>query len=213
MSQFRPGALSYYFMSEKPYYHDEQFQTSSEERRPATKKGGGALEYLVILLVSFALVFGFVRPFVMEAFWIPSGSMIPTLKIGDRVLVNKFIYRFTEPERGDIALFEDQQGGGDPLIKRVVGLPGDELELRDGEVYIDGAPLEEPYLKRDACKPGLPKTCSFGPVTVPKGHYFMMGDNRTNSLDSRFFGPVPEDDILGEALVRFWPPGRAGSPT
>jgi signal peptidase I len=76
-------------MSEKPYYHDEQFQTSSEGRRPATKKGGGALEYLVILLVSFALVFGFVRPFVMEAFWIPSGSMIPTLEIGDRVLVNK----------------------------------------------------------------------------------------------------------------------------
>src|SRR3712207_6929265 len=73
-------------MTEKPYYHDEHFQTSREERRPPRKKSGGALEYLVILLVSFALVFGFVRPFVMEAFWIPSGSMIPTLEIGDRVL-------------------------------------------------------------------------------------------------------------------------------
>src|SRR4028118_2039953 len=180
-------------------------------RRRALLKG--ILEIPVILLVSFALVFGFVRPVVAAPFHIPTESMVPTLMVKDRLLVNKFIYRFTEPERGDIALFEDQQGGGDPLIKRVVGLPGDKLELRRGGVYINGAPLEERYLKRDACKPGLPKTCSFGPVTVPKGHYFMMGDNRTNSLDSRFFGPVPEDDVLGEALVRFWPPGRAGSPT
>ena len=199
-------------MSERPPYEDQRFRTAEEDRPTRKKKGGGVVEYLVILVVSFALVFGFVRPFVVEAFWIPSGSMIPTLQINDRVLVNKFIYRFTEPSRGDIALFENQQGGGDPLIKRVVGLPGDRLELRRGEVYIDGAPLEEPYLKRDACRPGLPKTCSFGPVTVLRGHYFMMGDNRTNSLDSRFFGPVPEDDILGEALVRFWPPGRAGAP-
>ena len=170
------------------------------------------LELPVILLISFALVFGFVRPVIAAPFYVGSESMVPTLMVKDRLLVNKFIYRFTEPSRGDIALFENQQGGGDPLIKRVVGLPGDRLELRDGEVYIDGAPLEEPYLTRDACEPGLPKTCSFGPVTVPEGHYFMMGDNRTNSLDSRFFGPVPEDDILGEALVRFWPPGRAGAP-
>ena len=180
------------------------------DRRRALLKG--ILEIPIILLVSFALVFGFVRPVVAAPFHIPTGSMVPTLMVKDRLLVNKFIYRFTEPERGDIALFENQQGGNDPLIKRVVGLPGDELELRDGEVYIDGDPLDEPYLERDPCKPGLPKTCSFGPVNVPKGHYFMMGDNRTNSLDSRFFGPVPEDDVLGEALVRFWPAGRAGAP-
>ena len=172
----------------------------------------GMLEIPVILLVSFALVFGFVRPVVAAPFHIPTESMVPALMVKDRLLVNKFVYRFTEPERGDIALFENQQSGADPLIKRVVGLPGDRLALRDGDVYINGAPLEEPYLKRDACKPGRPKTCSFGPVTVPQGHYFMMGDNRANSLDSRFFGPVPKDDILGEALVRFWPLGRAGAP-
>ncbi len=164
------------------------------------------------LHVSFLQDIAIVRPVVAAPFHIPTESMVPTLMVKDRLLVNKFVYRFTEPERGDIALFENQQGGGDPLIKRVIGLPGDELELRDGKVYVDGSPLEEPYLKRDTCKPGLPKTCSFGPVTVPKDHYFMMGDNRTNSFDSRFFGPVPEDDVLGEALVRFWPPGRAGAP-
>ncbi len=180
------------------------------DRRRALLKA--VLEVPVILVVSFALVFGFVRPVVAAPFHIPTESMVPTLMVKDRLLVNKFIYRFTEPERGDIALFENQQGGKDPLIKRVIGLPGDELELRDGKVYVNDAPLEEPYLERDPCKPGLPKTCSFGPVTVPRDHYFMMGDNRTNSLDSRFFGPVPEDDVLGEALVRFWPPRRAGAP-
>jgi len=180
------------------------------DRRRAVLKA--MLEIPVILLISFALVFGFVRPVVAAPFHIPTGSMVPTLKVEDRILVNKFIYRFTEPERGDIALFENQQGEKDPLIKRVVGLPDDELELRRGRLYVNGRTLEEPYVERDPCEPALPKTCSFGPVTVPRDHYFMMGDNRTNSLDSRFFGPVPRDDVMGEALIRFWPPGRAGTP-
>ena len=180
------------------------------DRRKALLKS--ILEIPVILLISFALVFGFVRPVVAAPFHIPTESMVPTLMVKDRLLVNKLAYDLNDPERGDIALFENQQGQKDPLIKRVVGLPGEELELREGELYVDGAPREEPYLKRDPCKPGYPKTCSFGPVTVPKNHVFMMGDNRANSLDSRFFGPVPENDVIGEALVRFWPPGRAGAP-
>jgi len=180
------------------------------DRRKAFLKG--VLEIPVILLISFALVFGFVRPVVAAPFHIPTKSMVPTLMVEDRLFVNKFIYRCTEPERGDIALFENQQGEKDPLIKRVVGLPDDELELRRGRLYVNGRTLEEPYVERDPCEPALPKTCSFGPVTVPRDHYFMMGDNRTNSLDSRFFGPVPEDDVLGKALVRFWPPDRAGAP-
>src|SRR5215213_2120829 len=131
-------------MYERPYYEDQQFQTSSEERRPPRKKGGGALEYLIILLVSFALVFGFIRPFVMEAFWIPSGSMIPTLKIGDRVLVNKFIYRFTEPKRGDIIVFRSVDNSDEDLIKRVVGLPGDKIAVRHGKLFVNGKPQREP---------------------------------------------------------------------
>jgi len=171
------------------------------------------LEVPVILLISFALVFGFVRPVVAAPFHIPTESMVPTLKVKDRLLVNKLAYDLNDPQRGDIALFENQQGGKNPLIKRVVGLPGETLELREGKVYVDGDHLEEPYIKRDPCRPGYPKTCAFGPVTVPRNHYFMMGDNRTNSLDSRFFGPVPYDDVIGEALVRFWPPGRVGGPS
>ena len=192
-------------MSEKPYYHDQQFQTSSEERRPATKKGGGALEYLVILLVSFALVFGFVRPFVMEAFWIPSGSMIPTLEIGDRVLVNKFIYRFTDPRRGDIIVFESVDNSNEDLIKRVVGLPGDKIAVRGGKLFVNGEPQKEPYTNKK-----LPDRSFYAQTTVPKNHVFVMGDNRGNSADSSVFGPLPEKNIEGEAFLRFWPPERIG---
>ena len=192
-------------MSEKPYYQDEQFQTSSQERRPARKKGGGALEYLVILLVSFALVFGFVRPFVMEAFWIPSGSMIPTLEIGDRVLVNKFIYRFTEPKRGDIVVFTSVDNPKEDLIKRVVGVPGDKIAVRGGKLFLNGEPQKEPYTNKK-----LPDRSFFARTTVPKGHVFVMGDNRGNSADSRVFGPLPKKNIEGEAFLRFWPPDRIG---
>jgi signal peptidase I len=190
-------------MTERPYYEEQQFRTSGEARRPPRKKSGGAREYLVILLVSFALVFGFVRPFVMEAFWIPSGSMIPTLEIGDRVLVNKFIYRFTEPERGDIIVFESVDNGEEDLIKRVVGLPGDQIAVRGGKLFVNGKPQKEPFTNKR-----LPDRSFFARTTVPKNHVFVMGDNRANSADSRVFGPLPEQNIEGEAFLRFWPPGR-----
>ena len=185
------------------------------DRRRAFLKG--LLEIPVILLISFALVFGFVRPVIAAPFYVGSESMEPTLHgckgcANDRLLINKLGYEFGAPKRGDIALFENQQGGKDPLIKRIVGLPGDTVEIRDGKLLVDGRPLREPYVEHDPCKPGYPKTCFFGPVTVTEDHYFMMGDNRTNSVDSRFFGPVPKDDIIGEAVVRFWPPRRAGAP-
>jgi signal peptidase I len=198
-------------MSEKPSY-EEQFDTTisrrsrRERRRNASKKGGGGvLEFLIILLVSFVLVFGFVRPFVVEAFWIPSASMVPTLKYGDRVLVNKFIYRFTEPERGDVIVFKSVEGDGQDLIKRVVGVPGDEIAVRGGKLFVNGKPQKEPYVNKK-----YPDRSFYAPTTVPKDHVFAMGDNRANSQDSRIFGPVPEKNIEGEAFLRFWPPDRIG---
>ena len=191
-------------MSEKHTYEDQQFQTSGGERRPAKKKGGGVLEYVVILLVSFALVFGFVRPFVVEAFWIPSGSMIPTLQINDRVLVNKFIYRFTEPERGDIVVF-DSVTDDTELIKRVVALPGDTVAVRSGRLIVNGEPQKEDFTNEK-----FPDRSFFARTTVPEDHVFVMGDNRANSQDSRVFGPLPKKNIEGEAFLRFWPLGRIG---
>jgi signal peptidase I len=195
-------------MSEKPYYQEQEFQTAPEtrrERRRSSKKGGGVIEFLVILLISFALVFGFVRPFVVEAFYIPSESMIPTLRVGDRVLVNKFIYRFTEPERGDIVVFESVEGDSQDLIKRVVAVPGDTIAVRRGKVVLNGERQREPYVNNR-----YPDRSFSPPTTVPKGHVFVMGDNRANSRDSRFFGPVPKKKIEGEAFLRFWPPDRIG---
>ena len=174
-----------------------------ERRRAALRT---LLELPIILLVSFALVFGFVRPFVVEAFYIPSQSMVPTLRVGDRVLVNKFIYRFSEPQRGDIVVFRSVEGGGEDLIKRVVGVPGDEISVRGGTLYVNGERQREPYVNKK-----FPDRSTFARTTVPQGHYFMMGDNRANSRDSRFFGPVPKKNIEGEAFLRFWPPDRIGN--
>lgn len=221
-------------MSEKPPY-EQFFETSSQgprhEQRQAkqpARKGGGALEFLIILVVSFALVFGFVRPFVVEAFYIPSESMVPTLEVGDRVLANKFIYRFTDPHHGDVVVFRSVEdiGGGAPgpfaginrlitgedastqppdLIKRVVGLPGDKIAVRNGVLFVNSERQKEPYVN-DA----LPDRSFAAPVEVPRDRIFVMGDNRANSRDSRFFGPVPEKNIEGQAFVRFWPLGHLG---
>src|SRR5215208_3028808 len=138
-------------MTEEKRPRDQDLQTGATREKPRTpKKVGGFLEFVIILAVAFALVFGFVRPFVLEAFRIPSESMVPTLEVGDRVLANKFIYRFTEPERGDIVVFESVGEGDDQkLIKRVVALPGDEVEVRSGTLLVNGEEQEEPYLNKE----------------------------------------------------------------
>jgi signal peptidase I len=194
-------------MTKEKRLHDQNSEKDATSETPRTpKKAGGLVEFLVILAVAFVLVFGFVRPFVLEAFRIPSESMVPTLLVGDRVFVNKFIYRFTEPERGDVVVFESVNGGEEDLIKRIVALAGDEVEVRNGTLLVNGEDREEPYLNRN-----LPFNDSYGPSEVPEGHVFVMGDNRANSADSRVFGPLPIENIEGEAFVRFWPPLRIGS--
>jgi signal peptidase I len=176
-----------------------------QDRQAVKKKLPLPLDFLIQLFVVLALVFGFVRPFVMEAFWIPSGSMIPTLEIGDRVLINKFIYRFTEPHRGDIIVFQSVDNPKEDLIKRVVGVPGDTIAVRGGKLFVNGEPQKEPYTNKK-----LPDRSFFAKTKVTNEHVFVMGDNRANSADSRVFGPLPEKNIEGEAFLRFWPPDRIG---
>jgi signal peptidase I len=129
--------------------------------------------------------------------------MKPTLNVRDRVLVNKLSYHLHAVHRGDIIVFKRPPGETDPrindLIKRVVGLPGDRIESRDGHVLIDGKPLREPYLQPST------RTDNLQLQTVPKGEYFVMGDNRANSKDSRYFGAIHRDLIVGRAFVRVWP--------
>jgi signal peptidase I len=183
--------------------HPEQQQTRRERR--TVKKNRGLLEFLIMLVTAFALVFGILRPFVVEPFYIPTESMVPTLEVDDWVLTNKFIYRSAEPKRGDIVVFESSEFGED-LIKRVVGLPGDNILIVRGSLYVNGEQQKEPYLNTE-----LSDQSSYGPDTVPPGHVFVMGDNRADSSDSRIFGPVPEESILGKAFLRLWPPSRIGS--
>ena len=187
--------------------HQEEVesQQGEVEKEQATKKKWLLLEFAIMLLVSFAVLFGVIKPFIVEAFYVPTESMVPTLEVGDRVLTNKFIYRFSEPERGDIVVFESADGEMN-LIKRVVGLPGDKITVVGGSFYVNDERQREPYVNAD-----LPDERTFGPIWVPEGHIFAMGDNRADSADSRVFGPVPKSNIVGEAFLRVWPPGRLGS--
>ncbi|MCA1718871.1 MAG: signal peptidase I [Actinobacteria bacterium] len=178
----------------------------SRRSRRGKKSGAQRLaEYAVILLVAFVVVFGVLRPFVVKSFWIPSESMVPTLEVGDRIFVNRFIYRFIEPARGDIVVFGSLETD-EELIKRVVAVPGDRVRVRNGKLRVNGDFPDEPY----AVPMVFPDGSDFGPTRVPKGEVFVMGDNRPNSHDSRFYGPVPIEDIEGEAFFMYWPLSRIG---
>jgi signal peptidase I len=149
-----------------------------------------------------------IRTFVAEARYIPSESMVPTLEINDRLIIEKVSYHFQEPKRGDVVVFSptktlEEQNYHEAFIKRVIGLPGDTVEVRNGRVYVNNEPLTEPYI---AEKPDY----QYGPQTVPQGQYLVLGDNRNKSYDSHAWGFVPKDNIIGRAVLRFWPLNRAG---
>lgn len=176
---------------------------------PGARLLRSGIEWLVIIggAVLVALV---VKTFFVQAFWIPSASMVPALMEGDRVLVNKLSYRLHEVERGDLIVFErpDCDEPAEPqikdLIKRVVALPGEQVQGVDGRVQVDGRPLDEGYLPPGAV------TADFGPYAVPAGHVWVMGDNRGISKDSRFLcgnaaTPIDEDSVIGKAFVQVWP--------
>jgi signal peptidase I len=142
--------------------------------------------------------------FIVQAFYIPSGSMEPTLMIDDRILVAKFIYRLEPVHRADVIVFRYPLNPKRDFVKRVLGLPGDRVQLKDGVVYVgDRALTEKGYTIR-------PDFGNYGPVIVPAHQYFVLGDNRNNSEDSRFFGYVPRGNIIGKAVFIYWPLPRIG---
>jgi len=200
-------------------------------------KAGSFVELVVIVAVALGMAL-LIQAVLVKPYRIPSGSMEPTLAVGQRVLVNRLGERFSPPDRGDIAVFHPPKGadtsecgvpGEGPFydgplsrrpcsrptrersdqnfIKRVVGLPGDRIAVREGHVVRDGVLQRESYIR--PCAPGAPE-CNLGAITVPPGHYFMMGDNRGQSDDSRFWGPVPKGWIIGSAFATYWPPDRLG---
>jgi len=182
-----------------------------------TKSKGGVIREYAESIVVAILIALFIRAFVVQAFKIPSGSMEPTLLVGDHLLVNKFIYGikipfvdrkllvYKEPKRGDIVVFIFPKDKKKDFIKRVVGAPGDTVEVRHKKIYINGKHWDDPYgVYRDAEVTGMVPRDNFGPVVVPPDHVLVMGDNRDRSYDSRFWGFVPFDQIKGKALILYW---------
>ncbi len=162
----------------------------------------GILSEVVGTLLPAVLIAVLIHLFLAQATRVYGQSMEPTLHTDDRVIVEKLSYRFHPPQRGDIVVVK-VSGRSQPLIKRIVGLPGETIAIHDGRVFINDAPLNEPYLRS-------PTHGFLPPTRIPPMHYFVLGDNRDASNDSRSFGPVPRDAILGRAIFRYWPPHMMG---
>lgn len=191
---------------------DEKGEIPASRRRRPPRQFAFPIRMLALLAVTALLAFG-LRAFVVEPFWIPSESMEPTLHgcsgcDNDRLLVDRLSYRLHAVHRGDVVVFHRPPQiptAEKVLIKRVIGLPGETVSGHDGKVWIGSRPLEEPYVNP---KCGGATTYDFGPKTIPSGEYFVMGDNRCDSTDSRYFGPIPRSSIIGRAFLIIWPIGR-----
>jgi signal peptidase I len=176
--------------------------TSDAGRSGMSRSTRSAIEWVAVIVGALVVAL-VVKTFLIQAFYIPSESMVPSLEVGDRVLVNKLSYTTGDIDRGDVVVFARPGGPGsdgiEDLIKRVVALPGEVVEGRDGRVYVDGRPLPETYL------PDGVETSVFPPYEVPADHVWVMGDNRGASDDSRRFKSVPTSDVVGRAFVVIWP--------
>ncbi len=181
----------------------------------APKQSRWLRETLIVVVVALAAAL-LLRTFVVQTFYIPSGSMEPTLQIGDRILVNKLSYHLHGVDRGNIVVFRrpaDENCGGPPvadLVKRVIGLPGETISLSGGRVLIDGKPLAETWLPTSVQGTTFPGPAGTAysltkPYVIPSNHYFVMGDNRADSCDSRYWGPIAKSLIVGKVDVRVWP--------
>ena len=184
---------------------EEQAPDLSERRPSALRQ---IVEFILTLAVAF-LVAQAVRTWVIQPFVVPTGSMLPTIQLSDQVLANKFIYRFTDPQRGDIVVLDDPDGKVTTLIKRVIAVGGQTIDLQNGHVVVNGQALTEPYSHGLPSIPLRGSTITF-PYKVPADSVWVMGDNRTDSQDSRWFGAVPLSSVHGRAFFIYWPWSRIG---
>jgi signal peptidase I len=194
---------------------DEQQHRPKSESQPtaAPKVKNLWLGILAAIGLILVLLPGLLR-FMVETRYIPSGSMLPTLQINDRLIIDKITYRSSDPQRGDIVVFNptaqlEKENYKDAFINRVIGIPGDRVEVKSGKVYINGKVLPEKYLDEPPQYQWSSTELTPNGI-VPPGHYLVLGDNRNNSYDSHYWGFVPKDKIVGKAAIRFWPMNRAG---
>lgn len=211
----------------EPEPPDEPRSDGSASDKAAKKRRSFWAELPGLLLTALVIAV-LIKTFLVQPFWIPSESMLDTIHVNDRVMVNKLAFRFGEPERGDVVVFRDpaepeieesipeavvrsvleavgiRTRGRDDLIKRVIGLPGETLTVSENEVHIDGVAIAEPYLDDSVVMPDA------GPFEIAEDEVFVMGDNREFSFDSRRFGPISYDSIVGRAFVIIWPVSNFG---
>ena len=162
-------------------------------------------EVVETIVIAFVLAF-LIKTFIVGSFYIPSGSMKPALQIGDRIMAYKVFYRLKNVKRGDIIIFKYPLNKRKDFVKRAIGLPGDEILIKNKKVYVNGKLLDEPYaVHSDNWNSGFPRD-EYGPIKVPPNSLFAMGDNRDSSDDSRYWGFVPEDNLIGRAFLVYWPP-------
>jgi signal peptidase I len=192
---------------------DHLHSSTAANQKPPTVTENPWLEWLKTLGVSLVLAVG-IRQFIVESRFIPSESMVPTLLVGDRLLVEKITYYFGDPKRGDLIVFsapegmrETSPGFNQALIKRVIATPADTFEMVNGVVYINGQVIQEDYTANEPCL----DYCTVAIQTLPEDSYIVLGDNRNRSHDSRAWRYVNRDDVIGRAWLRIWPPGRFGT--
>ncbi|MGB9903149.1 MAG: signal peptidase I [Desulfotomaculales bacterium] len=169
---------------------------------PREDKGKKTVVEFVESVIIAVLLAVLIRTFILAPFYIPSGSMRPTLLEGDRIIVSKISYRIGAPQRGDIIVFKDPRDPRRDLVKRLIGLGGETVALKNNHLYINGQMMPENYLPQGT------RFADYGPSRVPEGYYLMLGDNRNVSDDSRYWGPLPEKNIIGKALFIYWPLNR-----
>lgn len=188
---------------------EAQAPAAPTDEEPRRSLLGDILEWVVVIALALGILW-VGREFVIEPFEVPTGSMLQTIQLGDRLYAEKVSYRFRTPSRGEVVLFRDPKDNETVLVKRVVALAGQTVDLRDGAVYVDDEKLDEPYTNGKESYPlgrhasNLASDIEF-PYTVPEGHIWAMGDNRTDSLDSRYFGPVPYENLVGRAFLVYLP--------
>lgn len=164
-------------------------------------------------IVVFMAVLVMVYLFILSPQEISGSSMDPTFKNSELILTNKIEYKFSPPQRGDVIIFKSPKNKEVDYIKRIIGLPGDTVKLENSTFIVNGQPVKEPYIGPDVFTAGSDYLQEGSEITVPEGMYFVAGDNRPHSSDSREFGPIPFTDIIGKALLRYWPTTRAGMVT
>ena len=194
-------------MAEDPRLMDTKTNDDAGSSRAALWRS--AREWIAVIIVALLSAF-VIRAAVVQTYFIPSNSMAPTLEVGDRLMVYKLAFRVGQVDRGDLVVFNRppsiENSQIKDFVKRVVALPGEQIQAINGVIYVDNLPLPEEYLGENSL------TADFDPIDVPKDHIFVMGDNRSNSRDSRSFGPINVDLLVGEVFVRIWPLSNAGRP-